>query len=258
MGSSPPVLRVLNEAYFRRVKNENNKMPMEPQNSKPHLLNMDSENQDPGRKTLMRPRVSRLPVLVKTHQPPTAFHAAQWEEKVLAGKAKKKKSCTRHTPFSMSRHKTLKTDVVSLQPKSSTHAIQLKNNVSIKTHKTRENTLESPAVLKSTVAATKEKCRSSGTASGQSNTLKTENVAHHRSSSSSSSVDLDNEIHFSLKDPVRKQNVPENLSSHPCDEAVGFQLDHATLLSILHNQGVHVSRQPFAASDSQSRATFVS
>ncbi|XP_051914872.1 uncharacterized protein LOC127596400 isoform X3 [Hippocampus zosterae] len=147
MGSSPPVLRVLNEAYFRRVKNENNKMPMEPQNSKPHLLNMDSENQDPGRKTLMRPRVSRLPVLVKTHQPPTAFHAAQWEEKVLA-------------------------------------------------------------------------------------------------------------IHFSLKDPVRKQNVPENLSSHPCDEAVGFQLDHATLLSILHNQGVHVSRQPFAASDSQSRATF--
>lgn len=112
----------------------------------------------------------------------------------------------------MSRHKSLKTDIVSLQPKSGAHAIQPKNNVSIKTHKTRENTLKSPAVLKSTIAATKEKCRSSGTASGQSNTLKTENVAQHRSSSSSSSVYLDNKIHLNLKDPVRKQNVPDNLS----------------------------------------------
>ncbi|XP_019737104.1 uncharacterized protein troap isoform X3 [Hippocampus comes] len=260
MDSSPPVLRVQREDYFRRVENENNKMPLEPQNAKPvstpHLLNRDSENLDPGRKTLMRPRVSRLPVLVKSHQPPTAFHAAQWEEKLLSGKAKKKKSCTRHTPFSMSRHKSLKTDIVSLQPKSGAHAIQPKNNVSIKTHKTRENTLKSPAVLKSTIAATKEKCRSSGTTSGQPNTLKTENVSHHWRSSSSSSVYLDNKIHLSLKDPMRKQNVPDNLSSHPCDKAEGFQLDHAALLSILHNEGVHVSRQPFATSDSQSCATF--
>ncbi|XP_019737103.1 uncharacterized protein troap isoform X2 [Hippocampus comes] len=151
MDSSPPVLRVQREDYFRRVENENNKMPLEPQNAKPvstpHLLNRDSENLDPGRKTLMRPRVSRLPVLVKSHQPPTAFHAAQWEEKLLS-------------------------------------------------------------------------------------------------------------IHLSLKDPMRKQNVPDNLSSHPCDKAEGFQLDHAALLSILHNEGVHVSRQPFATSDSQSCATF--
>ncbi|XP_077408976.1 uncharacterized protein troap [Vanacampus margaritifer] len=265
MDAAPPVLREKNEdgfsAYSRRVKNEN-KMPLEPQNSKPlatlHLPDRDSENQDPESKTLVRPRVSRLPVLVKSQHPPAAILVTQWEETTLAGKDKRKKSRTRLKPFNISQHKSLKTDIVTLQPKSDVHTIPPKNNVFIKTQKPKEKPLKCSAVLKSTVAATKEKRKSLGTASGHSGTLKTENAAHHgsSSSSSSSSVSLDNVAHLTCKDPVRSENAQDNLSSHPCDKSSEFLPNTASLLSILRNEGVCVSSQSVATPRSQSCAMF--
>ncbi|XP_037135566.1 uncharacterized protein LOC119139191 [Syngnathus acus] len=257
MDASPPLLRAQREDEFRanlrRLKNENNKMSLEPHNSKAvptaNLPKKDSENQDPERNTLVRPKVSRLPVLIKSLQPPSAFHDAQWEEKILSGKAKKKKSCTRPKPFNVSRQKSLKTDIVTLEPKNGARATHLKNNVCVKTQKTKENPLKSPAVLKSTVAARKEKCMFPEKASGHSDTLKCDNAANQKTSSFSSAC-LDNMSHLSLKDPVKDENVQNSLSSHPHGKAEGFQPNHAALLSILRNEGVCVSRPPFATSSS--------
>ncbi|XP_061549303.1 uncharacterized protein troap isoform X3 [Phycodurus eques] len=223
-----PVLRVQRQdeisAYLRRVNNEKNRITPVPKNSKPvpvpapKFPTRDSEDQDPGRKPPVRP--SRIPVLVKSLRHSTAFHAAQWEQRLLAGKAKKAKSCTRSTPFNMSRHKSLTIDVTS-QPKSGAHSVQSENNFCIKTPKAKENPLKCPAVLKSTVAAAKENCRSHGMDPGPFETLKTENVTHQKSSSSSSSsVCLDKMTHLSLKDPIDisnpSGNAQDNLSSDPC------------------------------------------
>ncbi|XP_061603215.1 uncharacterized protein troap isoform X2 [Phyllopteryx taeniolatus] len=261
-----PVLRVQRQdeisAYLRRVNNEKNRMALVPKNSKPvpapKFPNRDSEDQDPGRKPPVRP--SRIPVLVKSLQPSTAFHAAQWEQGLLAGKAKKAKSCTRSTPFNMSRHKSLTIDVTS-QPKSGAHSVQSEKNVCIKTPKAKENPLKCPAVLKSTVAAAKENFRSHGMDPGHFETLKTENVTHQKSSSSSSSsVCLDKMTHLSLKDPIDisnpSGNAQDNLSSDPCDAAKGFQPNQAALLSILCNEGVRTFSQPFATPHSKSDAMF--
>ncbi|XP_053704525.1 uncharacterized protein troap isoform X2 [Synchiropus splendidus] len=64
----------------------------------------NSENQDPlksntNKKTAFRPKVSRLPVPVKSLQPPS--HSG-WEDKPLTGKATKKRCTTRPVPFNLS------------------------------------------------------------------------------------------------------------------------------------------------------------
>ncbi|XP_061549294.1 uncharacterized protein troap isoform X2 [Phycodurus eques] len=263
-----PVLRVQRQdeisAYLRRVNNEKNRITPVPKNSKPvpvpapKFPTRDSEDQDPGRKPPVRP--SRIPVLVKSLRHSTAFHAAQWEQRLLAGKAKKAKSCTRSTPFNMSRHKSLTIDVTS-QPKSGAHSVQSENNFCIKTPKAKENPLKCPAVLKSTVAAAKENCRSHGMDPGPFETLKTENVTHQKSSSSSSSsVCLDKMTHLSLKDPIDisnpSGNAQDNLSSDPCDAAEAFQPNQAALLSVLCNEGVRIFSEPFATPHSKSDAMF--
>ncbi|XP_061661323.1 uncharacterized protein troap isoform X6 [Syngnathoides biaculeatus] len=88
MDASP--LRVQSQdeihAYTQRENNEKKRMPLVPKNSKlvpmPNFPNRDFENQDPGRALPIRP--SRIPVLVKSLHPQTAFYDAQQEQRHLA------------------------------------------------------------------------------------------------------------------------------------------------------------------------------
>ncbi|XP_077451842.1 uncharacterized protein troap isoform X2 [Stigmatopora argus] len=229
-----PVLRAQGQNeirdYIRRVKNDNNRMPQDPRNSKlvhtQSHSSHNSENQDPEKQPPLRQ--SRLPVLVKSKQ---TFHASQWEENLLPGKAKKRKSYTRPVPFNKSytqKLKGLKSQVVP-QPKSGAHF-------------TRPPNSKPPKCLAVTA---KDKCRSHGTLSGNSDP---KNVTQHRDAfSSSSSACLDGLTHLSLKDPTE---------SGPYDEAERFRPINAALPSILGNKGARVSCQPFPTPNSQSRGMF--
>ncbi|XP_054644972.1 uncharacterized protein troap isoform X2 [Dunckerocampus dactyliophorus] len=266
---SSPVLRVQSQnkiqTGFPRTNDENNKMTVDPKNFQPlpvlHLPKKDSENQDPGSS-----KRSRLPVLIKTPRP-AASNFTQWEEK--AGKAKKKKPCTRPVPFITSKHN--KAVVVASQPttvlqsRSGACGIQLENNVRVKTQNKAAKPSKCSAVLKSAVDSNKGKLAShgmAGVASGQlghSDTFNTKNVTHQSSTSSclssSVSVDvcLDSMTHLSLKDPTKichsSQNMQNYLSNDPSGKAEKFQPDHTALLSILHNEGVRV--QPSATPQSK-------
>ncbi|XP_026223688.1 uncharacterized protein troap isoform X2 [Anabas testudineus] len=131
---------------LQRMRNEHNKMTANPKpfklQSAPHPSKKDSENQDPrvseiGKKTSLRPGVSRLPVLAKSlHlQTPSDFSQShcRWEEKPLAGKAKKNKPCTRPVPFNLSQPKSSRTTNENQQPLQSqtgSNAVQPENNIS--------------------------------------------------------------------------------------------------------------------------------
>ncbi|XP_061661286.1 uncharacterized protein troap isoform X2 [Syngnathoides biaculeatus] len=261
MDASP--LRVQSQdeihAYTQRENNEKKRMPLVPKNSKlvpmPNFPNRDFENQDPGRALPIRP--SRIPVLVKSLHPQTAFYDAQQEQRHLAVKAKKAKSCARPTPFNMSGRRSLKINITS-ETKTDAHAIQ-SENVFSKTKKAKEKPMKCLGVLKSKVAATKEKCRSHEMESGNLNPLKTENVTHQKISSSS--VCFDKMTHLTLKDPNEISNPSgdpqDNLSKDPCDIGEGFQPNKAALLSIVCNEGVSIFRQAFATPQSKSDAMFV-
>ncbi|XP_054644987.1 uncharacterized protein troap isoform X4 [Dunckerocampus dactyliophorus] len=255
---SSPVLRVQSQnkiqTGFPRTNDENNKMTVDPKNFQPlpvlHLPKKDSENQDPGSS-----KRSRLPVLIKTPRP-AASNFTQWEEK--AGKAKKKKPCTRPVPFITSKHN--KAVVVASQPttvlqsRSGACGIQLENNVRVKTQNKAAKPSKCSAVLKSAVDSNKGKLAShgmAGVASGQlghSDTFNTKNVTHQSSTSSclssSVSVDvcLDSMTHLSLKDPTKichsSQNMQNYLSNDPSVRSVAFSPDPSALRSILQNEGV--------------------
>ncbi|XP_040007652.1 uncharacterized protein LOC120803346 isoform X3 [Xiphias gladius] len=174
---------------FLRMKNEHNKMPAVPKPSKllsaQHLSKQDSENKDPGssemgRKAPVRPGVSRLPVLAKSLrlQTPSDFSQThcRWEEKSLAGKAKKKKPCTRPLPFNLSQPKRSKTTsenqqpIIAPQSQTGTHAVQPETtvcNVRLKTQNIYSKPTKHPAVVNSHVDSTH---KSHGKA--------TENISH--------------------------------------------------------------------------------
>nr|XP_046253692.1 uncharacterized protein LOC124063759 isoform X2 [Scatophagus argus] len=180
---SSPVLRQQSQnkihSDFLRMKNEHNKMPVHPKASKllsaPHLSNHDNENKNPGssemgRKAPVRPGVSRLPVLAKSLslQTPSDFGQThrRWEEKPLAGKAKKKKPCTRPIPFNLSQPKSSKMATENQQAigisqsRTGSHAVQPGNNVCnahLKTQNTNAKATKHPVTLLSNVASTKGK-----------------------------------------------------------------------------------------------------
>uniref|UniRef100_A0A674N8Y4 Uncharacterized LOC105419983 n=1 Tax=Takifugu rubripes TaxID=31033 RepID=A0A674N8Y4_TAKRU len=122
---SSPVLRQQNQnkiSHFLRYKTNHPKSPK----SAPHYSNQD-ENKDPqksavGKKASVRQGVSRLPVLAKSlHLPsPSSFSLShcKWEEKPLAGKAKKEKPCTRPLPFNRSHCKNSRKAAEYEQPSS--------------------------------------------------------------------------------------------------------------------------------------------
>ncbi|XP_042266328.1 uncharacterized protein LOC121896470 isoform X1 [Thunnus maccoyii] len=275
---SSPVLRQQSHnkirSDFQRMKNEHNKMPADPKPFKhvsaTHLPNKDIENQDPGnsevgKKAPVRLGVSRLPVLAKSLrlQTPSDFTQSHcgWEDKPLAGKAKKKKTCTRPVPFNMTQPKSSRMHTETAQPQTAsqsrlgTHAVQAENNACnarLKTQNINAKPSKHPALLNNKGDSTKgagkfhgkatEKPHLSGQ-SGPSNTCKTNNTLHQNSAAPSTQAAvseeacLDNLNLLSLKDPSKTSHVSQNISKGPSDKGEKFQPDHAALLSVLQNEG---------------------
>ncbi|XP_070696215.1 nucleolar and coiled-body phosphoprotein 1 [Pempheris klunzingeri] len=285
---------------FLRVKNEHNKMPAHPKSTKllsaPHLPIQDAENQDPGnsdtgRKAPVRPGVSRLPVLAKSLrlQTPSDFTQShcRWEEKPLAGKAKKSKPCTRPIPFNLSQPKSSRMATKNQQPptvsqsRTGTCAVQPDNNVCtahLKAQNINAKPAEHPVMLKSNVDSTKSTGKPSGKSgqSGPSNTFSAtlsnplssipNNAMHQNRAASSAqpglSADacLDNINQLSLKDPTKTAHASQNMQPTPqsnfskssTDKGENFQPDHAALLSILRNEGVSATGLGSATPQSKS------
>ncbi|XP_027144400.1 uncharacterized protein troap isoform X3 [Larimichthys crocea] len=289
---SSPVLRQQSQnkirSDFMRMKNEHNKMPVHPKPSKllsaPHLSNQDIENKDPGntemgRKAPVRTGVSRLPVLAKSLclQTPSAFSQShyRWEEKPLAGKAKKKKPCTRPLPFNLSQPKSSRMATENQQPltvsqsKTGNHIDNSVCNTRLKPQNINAPT-QHPATLKSIVDPSKGAAKSNGKATGNtlpSSTPKTSatlshplssipNDTMHQNNSTSSAQPalnadacLDHMNLLSLKDPIKTSHASQNIqltaqgnfsksSAGELNKGENFQSDHAALLSILRNEGV--------------------
>nr|XP_046253694.1 uncharacterized protein LOC124063759 isoform X4 [Scatophagus argus] len=213
---SSPVLRQQSQnkihSDFLRMKNEHNKMPVHPKASKllsaPHLSNHDNENKNPGssemgRKAPVRPGVSRLPVLAKSLslQTPSDFGQThrRWEEKPLAGKAKKKKPCTRPIPFNLS------------QPKSSKMATENQQAIGISQSRTGSHAVQ-PG---NNAAFNPEAC------------LDNMNL-----------LSLKDPTGTSHDRPKMQLTAQGNFSKSSADKGANFQPDHAALLSILRDEGV--------------------
>uniref|UniRef100_UPI0037E8D6AE uncharacterized protein troap n=1 Tax=Semicossyphus pulcher TaxID=241346 RepID=UPI0037E8D6AE len=262
---SSPVLRLQSQnkirSDFLRMKNEHNKMPAQLKASKLQsalkLPDQNIENQDPGssqmgRKAPVRPGISRLPVLAKSlHlQTPSDFSQShcRWEEKPLAGKAKKKRPCTRPIPFNLSQPKSSRVasenqqPLTLSQPRTGTHAVQPDNNV-CNGHLRTKNINSKPtkqATFNSNVDLSKGTGKSNGKAtvntpqlSGQSvlsTTFKTSttlsqplssasNKALHQNHSATSSAQsaltteacLDNMNLLSLKDSTKSSHASKNM-----------------------------------------------
>ncbi|XP_030277705.1 uncharacterized protein troap isoform X2 [Sparus aurata] len=257
---SSPVLRQQNQnkihTDLRRLKNENNRMPAHPKPSKllsaPHLSNQDTENKDPeksevSRKAPVRPGGSRLPVLAKSLplQTPSNFSQShcRWEEKPLAGKARKKKPCTRPIPFNLSQPKSSRTasenqqHLTVSQTRTGTLAVQPKNSVHgahLKTQNINTKPTKNPATLNSNVNPTKGSGKSNGHTPqrsglpGHSSTFKTSatlsrplssisnNTMHQNIITTSAQADFnaeaftDNMKLLSLKDSTKTSNGSQN------------------------------------------------
>ncbi|KAF7654272.1 hypothetical protein LDENG_00071660 [Lucifuga dentata] len=230
---SSPVLRQQTQnkicSQHVRTKNEKNKLPAEPKFPDnmyaSHLPTRDIENQDPGcleacRKAPVRPGVSRLPVLAKSIrlQTPSDFTQAhhKWEEKPLAGKAKKKKPCTRPIPFSLS------------QPKNTRITTERQSGPS--------DTFKTSAILSNPLSCF------------PNNAVNQSSAPSSVQPAVSAQACLDNMELLTLKDP-NKNSQASQMTSHgkfskgATDKGEMFQPDHAALLSILRNEGVSVSSQ---------------
>ncbi|KAM7411997.1 hypothetical protein PAMA_021798 [Pampus argenteus] len=269
---SSPVLRQQSHNKIRsdlqRMKNEHNKMPADPKPFKhvsaTHVPNKDIENRDPGssetgRKAPVRPGVSRLPVLAKPLrlQTPSDFTQShcRWEDKPLAGKAKKKKPCTRPVPFNLSQPKTSRMPFETPQPlqvsqsRLGTHAVQPENNSRNTRLKPQNIDAKHPALLNSNGDSTKGAVKSHGKAtdntahlSGQSGPSKTYNAMCQDSAALSAQAVisteacLDNLNMLSLKDSSKTSHVSQNISRGPSDKEEK-RPDHAAPLSVIHNEG---------------------
>ncbi|KAF0036328.1 hypothetical protein F2P81_011640 [Scophthalmus maximus] len=241
-----------------RMKNEHNKISVNPQPSKlvfaPHLSKQDSENKDPGRSDMGR----KAPVRA-------------------AGKVRKKKPCTRPVPFNLSQPKS-STASKNQQPLTvsqshyGTHAVQPESNecnVRLKTQNINQKPTKHQAVFNSHVDSTHKSQRKAteniSQLSGQSgppSTLKTSatlsnplsaihnNTLHQNSAPSAhkpslnAETCLENMNLLSLKDPTstlpasKKLTAQVNFSKGSTDKGENFQPDHAAFLSILRNEGV--------------------
>ncbi|CAJ1085303.1 uncharacterized protein troap [Xyrichtys novacula] len=262
----PSVLRLQSQNKVRsdclRMKNENNKMPAQPKPSKaqsvPHFSNHNIENQDPenpqmGRKAPVRSGVSRLPVLAKSlHlQTPSDFSQShsKWEEKPLAGKAKKKKPCTRPIPFNFSQPKSSRVASENQQPptlsqtRTGTHTVKPNNdarNVPLKAQNISSKPIKHSATLNSIVDSSNGTGKPYGKATENASELSGESVPsitfktsstlsrplsavsnnalhqNHDSTSSAQSIlnteaCLKNMNQLSLKDPTKSSQASQNM-----------------------------------------------
>ncbi|XP_024149305.1 uncharacterized protein troap isoform X1 [Oryzias melastigma] len=268
---------------FERVKNEQNKRQVDPKPNKPlvssRLLNKDIENTNPaelGRKAPLQGGISKLPVLAKSLclQMPSHFKQShlRWEEKPLAGKAKKTKPCTRPIPFNLSKPKNTK---IESKNQLSVAALTSKNNANKPDSRMLDaKSTKHQAALSSTRDSTEDEWKHHGKAakkeshlpgqSGLSNTLKT-SVAFSNSMSSSSSsttsgkadissvqpplsaeLRLESMKLLSLKETSTNSQTDQNsepidVKKPPNEIKDNFQPDRSALLSILRNEGVDVS-----------------
>lgn len=263
---------------FQRMKNEHNMKQVEPKLSKVmsslHLSNRDGENKDPaesGRKPPLHLGGSRLPVLAKSCklQTPSEFKQShyKWEEKPLAGKAKKKKPCTRPVPFNFSQPKTTKRAVENCEPltapQSRTHANQReRSSCKTMTNKYQEvlkNRRDSVRGLgKSHEKGAVNTAHLSGQPSAQlqatlKNPLTTsDDKVNQNVSISSSRAHLPPEVMPGGKEPPKTSLADQTASptsqascSKPLNDKSGnFLLDYEALLSIHRNEGVTHASQP--------------
>uniref|UniRef100_A0A3P9KLR4 Uncharacterized LOC101162837 n=1 Tax=Oryzias latipes TaxID=8090 RepID=A0A3P9KLR4_ORYLA len=273
---------------FERVKNEHNKRQVDLKLNKPlapsHLLNKDTENKDPsesGQKAPLQAGISKLPVLAKSLrlQMPSHFKQShhRWEEKPLAGKAKKKKPCTRPIPFNLSQPKNTKIESksqLSVAASTKTHANKPESrmlNVKHTKHRAALSSTWDPTedVRKNHGKAAKKESHLPGQL-GPSNTLK-KVVAFSNVSSSSTSgkadcpsvqsalsaeLRLGNMKLLSLKETSTNSQTVQNsepivVQKPPNEKKDNFQSDPSALLSILQNEGIDVSSR--APSSLQSR-----
>ncbi|KAM9350956.1 uncharacterized protein troap, partial [Symphorus nematophorus] len=201
-----------------------------------------------GRKAPVRPGVSRLPVLAKSlHlQTPSDFSQSHctWEEKPLAGKAKKKKACTRPVPFNLSQPKSSRTATENQQPltvsqsRTSTCAIQPNNNPQrVSVMKSRQKAAPPTGSVKSV--------QFSPDSAALQSILQNEGVkvggpvgAVHRNSVCPSGRGTS--IYSVQRVPVRKICEEETRGPGGSVKSVQFSPDSAALQSILQNEGVKV------------------
>ncbi|XP_074537737.1 uncharacterized protein troap [Halichoeres trimaculatus] len=288
---SSPILRLQSQdkirSDFLRMKNQQNKMPSQSKPYKPqptpHIPDKNIENKDPenaqiGRKPPVRPGVSRLPVLAKSlHlQTPSDFSQShcRWEEKPLAGKAKKTRPCTRPIPFNLSQPKSLRGKTqqppVLTQTRTGSHPVQPDNNsytARLRTQNVNAKSTKHPAKFSSNVNSSTSTGKSTVKAANKtsqplgqcaSSTFKTSaclsqplsavsnNVLHQDHSSVSSAqltasteACLDNMNQLTLKEPTKFSQASQNIQLKISSEKVeSFTPDHAALLSVLRNEGV--------------------
>ncbi|XP_021176200.2 uncharacterized protein troap [Fundulus heteroclitus] len=167
-----PALRQQSHTKIRseiqRMKNEHNIKQAEPKLSKVmsslHISNKDVENKDPTesrRKPPSQPGVSFLPVLAKSLnlRSTSEFKESysKWEEKPLAGKAKKK-SCTRPVPFNFSQPKSTKRVDGNREPLTAPQSRTRANHPEPSASKTIPN--KHRDVLKSGCSSVKGLCKS--------------------------------------------------------------------------------------------------
>ncbi|KAK5613616.1 hypothetical protein CRENBAI_018801 [Crenichthys baileyi] len=265
---------------FRRMKNDHNIKQAEPKLSKVmsslHLSNKAGENKDPaesGRKPPLQPGGSRLPVLAKSLklQASSEFKHChnKWEEKPLAGKAKKKKPCTRPIPFNFSQTKSTKRAVENHEPltvpQSRIHTNQSDHSAC------KDIPNKHQDVLKNSRYSVKGLGKSDGTTavktahlSGQpspklktsaplNNPLSTSgNTVTRNVSMSSAWAHLRPEVSSDLlagKEPSKTSLADQTAllttqaSRLKLLNGENFQTDHVALLSILRNEGVgHASQ----------------
>ncbi|XP_068163189.1 uncharacterized protein troap [Antennarius striatus] len=254
---SSPILRQQSQnktqCGFQRMKNEHNKIPSHPKSfttlSVSQPFKQHSENKDPGnseiaRKAPVTPGISRLPVLAKSRCPqmPSDFSQShcRWEEKPLAGKAKKKKPCTRPIPFNLSQSRSSRIANENLQrravlqPRTVAKVVQSVNNARLKTSNTDVKPTKCPATLGSSVSSNKGAKMSDGKAtdnrsqlpghSGPSSTFNTlshplssipNNALSQNTTTSAQNVFnteacLDNMNLLSLKDPTKTSHANQN------------------------------------------------
>ncbi|XP_028308856.1 uncharacterized protein troap isoform X2 [Gouania willdenowi] len=249
---------------FQRMKNEQNKKPADPKQSKlvsvPLTSNKDAENQHPeiseiGRKAPVRQGQggSRLPVLAKSLHLQTASNFSQshskWEENPLAGKAKKKRPCTRPVPFNFSQPRSSRVATVK-QPQT----VMQTGTKTPQRNMCNANSASQPTVLNNK----KENVLSHPSAqTGPPSNFKTSHtlsnsgsMTHQNKSVFStkpvviSEFCLDNMNQLSIKEPSEASNVDptsQQQGDSLKDKQENFQSDHKALLSILCNKGVDVT-----------------
>ncbi|CAN9516164.1 unnamed protein product [Ophioblennius macclurei] len=242
---SSPVLRQQSQNKIQRdlhrMKNEQNKKQTNPKSSKlpssPRPSAKDVENKNPScsrsdKKLPVRPGGSRLPVLAKSLQLPTpsslsSVHGA-WEDKPLAGKARKKKPCTRPVPFNFSQPRASR--AAAAAERRQPNVLQSHAGAGVLNNPSKPKALQRLETDFSHLLL--------GTLSSTAKTI--DGVRRKAASAASAEVCVDVLNQLTLHDPAK------NSRTELGEKKENFQCDAKALLSIVRNEGVSASGRPSA------------